>query len=142
MTARDDHGLARFVTAQDPVIANVQAELAAGQKRSHWMWFIFPQLAGLGHSAMAQRYALSGLEEAAAYLAHPILGPRLRECVRLAMSSHRPALAIFGPVDAQKLHSSLTLFALASREALFTEALAQFFNSAQDQGTLALLGKA
>jgi uncharacterized protein (DUF1810 family) len=142
MTMGDDHGLERFVTAQAPVIDNVRAELAAGQKRSHWMWFIFPQIAGLGLSAMSQRYAIANLAEASAYLAHPVLGPRLRECVQLAMSARRPALSIFGLVDMQKFSSCLTLFALASGEPLFTDALAQFFGGEHDQGTMDILANA
>ncbi|HYP62806.1 MAG TPA: DUF1810 domain-containing protein [Acidocella sp.] len=138
----DDHELERFVTAQAPVIDSVRAELAAGQKRSHWMWFIFPQIAGLGLSAMSQRYAIANLAEARAYLAHPVLGTRLRDCVRLAMSARRPALSIFGLVDTQKFRSCLTLFALASQEPLFTEALAQFFGGELDPGTMDILARA
>jgi uncharacterized protein (DUF1810 family) len=103
------------------------------------MWFIFPQIAGLGFSAMSQRYAISGLDEARAYLAHPVLGQRLRECTRLALQSGNSALDIFGPIDAQKLRSCLTLFAAASDDPVFTLALAQFFNDEQDDATLAKL---
>jgi uncharacterized protein (DUF1810 family) len=143
MTLDDDHGdswgLGRFCAAQDPVIDTVRAELAAGRKRSHWMWFIFPQINGLGLSAMSQRYAIADLAEARAYLAHPVLGPRLRDCTRLAMSSGRTALEIFGPVDAQKLLSCLTLFSTAGSEPLFVQALGQFFNGRYDQATMAIL---
>lgn len=139
----DDHadpwGLERFRTAQDPVIDAVRAELADGRKHTHWMWFIFPQIAGLGLSAMSQRYAITGLAEARAYLAHPVLGPRLRDCTSLAMSSGRSALEIFGSVDAQKFLSCLTLFAAAGNEPVFTQALAQFFNGRYDQATMAIL---
>lgn len=139
----DDHGdswgLERFCTAQNPVIATVRAELSAGNKRTHWIWFIFPQIAGLGLSAMSQRYAISGLAEARAYLTHPILGPRLHNCTSLAMSSNRTALEIFGPVDAQKFLSCLTLFSATGEEALFARALAQFFNGRYDQATMAIL---
>jgi uncharacterized protein (DUF1810 family) len=143
VTTGDDHGdiwgLGRFTTAQAPVIDTVRAELAAGSKRTHWMWFIFPQIAGLGLSAMSQRYAITNLAEARAFLAHPILGPRLRDCTELATSSGRTALEIFGPVDAQKLLSCLTLFAAAGNEPVFTRALAQFFNGRYDQATMAIL---
>ena len=138
----DDHNLERFHTAQDPIIDNVRAELAAGNKTTHWMWFIFPQIAGLGLSTMSQRYAITSLGEARAYLAHPVLGPRLAECTQLALSSGRPALEIFGPVDAQKFLSCLTLFATANGHAIFAEALARFFNGRPDQATLAILQRA
>ncbi len=135
----DAFKLDRFIAAQAPVIDTVRRELADGHKRSHWMWFIFPQIQGLGFSAMSQRYAISGLEEAKAYLAHPVLGRRLRECTRLALQSGNSALDIFGPIDARKLSSSLTLFAAASDDPLFAQALAQFFNGEQDDATLAKL---
>ncbi len=139
----DDHGdswgLERFCTAQNPVIETIRIELSAGSRRTHWMWFVFPQIAGLGLSAMSQRYAISGLAAARAYLAHPILGPRLRDCTGLAISSGRTALEIFGPVDAQKFLSSLTLFGAAGEEPVFARALAQFFNGRYDQATMAIL---
>jgi uncharacterized protein (DUF1810 family) len=138
----DDHNLERFPTAQDPIMDNVRAELAAGNKTTHWMWFIFPQIAGLGLSTMSQRYAITNLAEARAYLAHPVLGPRLAECTKLALSSGRPALEIFGPVDAQKFLSCLTLFATANGHPIFAEALARFFNGRPDQATLAILQRA
>jgi uncharacterized protein (DUF1810 family) len=138
----NDPTLDRFITAQAPVIENVRAELTAGQKTSHWMWFIFPQIAGLGTSAMSQLYAIANLDEARTYLAHPILGPRLRDCTQLTLAARRPALSIFGLVDSQKLHSSLTLFALASEEPLFAQALMQLFGGEPDQGTLDKLGPA
>ncbi len=139
----DSWNLERFSAAQDPVIETIRAELLAGNKRTHWMWFVFPQIAGLGLSTMSQRYAISGLAEARAYLAHPTLGPRLRDCTSLALSSNRTALEIFGPVDAQKFLSSLTLFGAAGGEPIFApifaQALAQFFNGRYDQATMAIL---
>lgn len=135
----DDFNLARFTAAQDPVLTAVRAELTEGRKQTHWMWFIFPQIAGLGLSAMSQRYAISGLAEARAYLAHPVLGPRLADCTALALSSGRSAQEIFGPVDAQKLLSCLTLFATAGGPPVFPQALSQFFNGRYDQATMAIL---
>lgn len=139
--AEDIHHLWRFVAAQDPVYPNVVAELRAGQKRSHWMWFVFPQIAGLGFSAMAQRYAIGSLAEAVAYLAHPVLGRRLRECTALVLAvPDRSAHAIFGSPDDVKFHSSMTLFAQAAPdEALFHEALQKYFGGAPDGATLARL---
>jgi uncharacterized protein (DUF1810 family) len=133
--------LQRFVDAQAPVFDAVLAELAAGRKRSHWMWFVFPQLAGLGRSAMARHYALSGLEEARAYLAHPLLGARLRQCCALLEALPRPdAHAVFGAPDDLKLHSCLTLFARAApAEPLFARCLALYFGGREDAATLALL---
>ncbi len=108
----DPFRLQRFVAAQQPVYATVVAELRAGRKRTHWMWFVFPQLEGLGHSAMAQRYAISSLDEAVAYLAHPILGPRLRECAAIVAGiADRSIEDIFGHPDDLKFRSSMTLFA-------------------------------
>lgn len=130
--------LARFVEAQEAVYASVLDELAAGRKRSHWMWFVFPQIAGLGRSALSQRYAIASADEAAAYLAHPVLGQRLRQCCALvlALRGHEIA-AIFGSADAQKLHSSLTLFAeVAPDEAVFQDCLNEFFDGLPDQATL------
>jgi len=135
----DPWNLERFCTAQNPIIEKICAELAAGNKTTHWMWFVFPQIGGLGLSSMSQRYAITSVAEARAYLAHPTLGPRLAECTRLALSSGRPALEIFGPVDAQKFLSCLTLFANAGGEPIFAEALARFFNGRYDQATMALL---
>jgi uncharacterized protein (DUF1810 family) len=135
----DGHNLARFINAQEPVIDDVRTELAAGAKTTHWMWFVFPQIAGLGLSTMSQHYAIAGLAEARAYLAHPVLGPRLRDCTALAMSSSRTALEIFGPVDAQKFFSCLTLFACTANDPIFRRALAQFFSGRHDQGTMTIL---
>jgi uncharacterized protein (DUF1810 family) len=135
------HDLERFVTAQDRVWPEVVAELAAGRKRTHWMWFVFPQIGGLGSSAMAQRYAIGSLEEARAYLAHPVLGARLREVTRLMLGQRgRAAEAVLGGIDAVKLRSSMTLFREAAPgEALFGEVLDAFYEG-PDPRTLALLG--
>ncbi|MBG0801552.1 DUF1810 domain-containing protein [Methylocystis sp. H4A] len=139
--ADDPYGLARFVAAQEPVYAQAAAELAAGRKRSHWMWFVFPQLEGLGASAMAQRYAIRSLAEAHAYLAHPLLGARLKECVGLVNRVEgRSAHEIFGSPDDLKFHSSMTLFAAAApQEPLFGEALHKYFADRRDPLTLAKL---
>lgn len=137
----DPYDLERFVKAQDPVLPQVLAELEAGRKRSHWMWFVFPQLAGLGHSAMARHFALGSIEEARAYLAHPLLRPRLLRCTDLAVRvDDRSAFEVFGSPDDMKFRSSMTLFAAAEpAEPLFAEALARFFGGEGDERTLALL---
>ena len=125
----DPHDLARFVAAQDAVIDAVRRELCDGRKRTHWMWFVFPQVAGLGSSPTARRYAIGSLAEARAYLAHPLLGPRLRECCALVMR-HRGADAsnIVGSLDALKLRSSMTLFAGIAEDAeAFDAVLDAFF---------------
>jgi uncharacterized protein (DUF1810 family) len=135
--------LERFVQAQDSAgtYQRAVAELRAGRKVSHWMWFIFPQVAGLGFSSMSQRYAISGLAEARAYLQHPVLGPRLAECARiLADTDGSTADDIVGPVDAMKLRSSMTLFAAAAPdEPVFGEVLAKYFGGVPDKATLAHL---
>ncbi len=135
--------LERFVAAQDGIYPQVLAELSAGRKRSHWMWFIFPQLAGLGYSATAQHYAISGLGEARAYLEHPLLGPRLRECSALVLAVQGATVhGIFGSPDNMKFHSSMTLFAQAAPdEALFRDCLDKYFGGVPDQATLSLLDK-
>ena len=135
--------LERFVEAQDPVYTGVLDELRRGRKTGHWMWFIFPQVAGLGQSVMSQRYAIGSLEEARAYLAHPILGARLRECAQLvAAIRDRTAEEVFGPIDARKLRSSATLFHLAAPdEAAFTDVLDRCFGGEADPATEAILGK-
>ena len=135
--------LERFVAAQQSIYQQVVDELSAGRKRSHWMWFIFPQLAGLGFSAMAQHYAVSGLAEARAYLAHPVLGPRLRECSALVLAVQGATVhGIFGSPDNMKFHSSMTLFAQAAPdEALFRDCLDKYFGGVPDQATLDLLHK-
>lgn len=136
--------LHRFVTAQAPVIDTVVAELKSGRKRSHWMWFIFPQIAGLGFSAMSQRYAIADLREAAAYLAHPILGPRLEQCTTLVLAVEgRSAHDIFGSPDDLKFHSSMTLFAeVTDGESPFASALSKYFDGKADSATLARLPSA
>jgi uncharacterized protein (DUF1810 family) len=139
----DRFELGRFVAAQAPIYAQALAELRRGRKESHWMWFVFPQLAGLGRSAMAGHYAIDSLAEARAYLAHPLLGTRLAECTEAVLAhKDRGAEAIFGPVDAMKLHSSLTLFEAAGAQEPFGEALHLFFGGGRDAATLALLAQA
>jgi uncharacterized protein (DUF1810 family) len=137
----DTYDLHRFVDAQEHVYADVLEELRQGRKRSHWMWFIFPQIAGLGHSAMAQTYAIGSIDEARAYLAHPLLGARLRECCRLTLNNKgRSVEEIFGYPDHMKFHSSVTLFAhAAGKEEVFDACLAEFFGGTPDRNTLALL---
>lgn len=144
-----DFNLDRFVHAQDVGgdFATALAELRRGRKSSHWMWFVFPQVAGLGRSAMSQRYAISSLEEARAYLAHPVLGSRLREvCTVLLDLDGRSAVAVFGSVDAQKLRSSMTLFERAAADdhtdtgpSVFRRVLNTYFDGETDPATLALL---
>lgn len=133
--------LERFVKAQEPVIASVVAELVRGRKEGHWMWFIFPQLRGLGHSAMSHYYGIRDAEEAAAYLAHPVLGARLKGCCWLALShAGRSAEAIFGAVDAMKLRSCATLFAaVPEADPVFAELLKAFFAGEPDPLTRARL---
>lgn len=132
-----------FIAAQDPVYPGVLQQLRAGRKQGHWMWFIFPQLAGLGRSAMADKFGIADLDEAKAYAAHPLLGRRLRQCVGLANAIEgRSALEAFGAPDDLKLRSCLTLFLEATGEALFSEGLDKFYGGARDPATLALLGAA
>ena len=136
----DPFDLKRFVRAQDPVYRDIQGELARGRKQSHWMWFVFPQVAGLGFSAMSQRYAIASRAEASAYLAHPILGPRLIECTRLVLAVEgRTINAILGAPDDAKFRSSMTLFDAVSDEPVFDEALARYFSGKRDQATLDIL---
>jgi uncharacterized protein (DUF1810 family) len=136
--------LGRFVDAQDRdgTYAAALAELRAGRKTSHWMWFVFPQVAGLGHSSMAQAYAIGSLQEARAYLAHPVLGPRLLDCVRAVLDhADRSAVDVLGGIDALKLRSSMTLFARADPDQpLFAQVLQQFYGGEADARTDALLG--
>ena len=133
--------LNRFVDAQEPIFGDVIGELKKGTKQSHWMWFVFPQLAGLGHSSTARYYAISSLGEARAYLAHPVLGPRLRQSLRtlLGWAGTRSAEEILGSVDSLKLRSSLTLFDVVEPGGPFREGLAAFYSDENDQRTLALL---
>ncbi len=137
----DVYNLQRFAAAQQPVYETVLAELRAGRKQSHWMWFIFPQISGLGHSDMARRYAISSLDEAGAYLQHPILGPRLRECAGLAANiAGRSAHQVFGAPDDLKFRSSMTLFAQADvQDGIFKDCLARYFDGKPDPATLAQL---
>jgi uncharacterized protein (DUF1810 family) len=134
--------LARFVTAQDDggTYQRAVAELRDGAKRSHWMWFVFPQLAGLGRSSTAQYYGISGLPEARAYLAHPVLGARLRECCAILPGLTGSAVQILGGIDAVKLRSSVTLFLRASDEQVFQAVLDRFFDGVPDPATDELLG--
>jgi len=134
----DPYDLQRFVTAQARVYERVRAELREGEKQSHWMWFIFPQVAGLGSSEMARRYAISSLEEARAYLAHAVLGPRLEECTRLVNAVQGRTLEhIFHQPDSMKFRSSMTLFAQAAPDrTMFREALEKYCDGAFDPKTL------
>jgi uncharacterized protein (DUF1810 family) len=132
------------VSAQEPVFSTALAELRAGEKRSHWMWFVFPQLRGLGHSAMAQHYGIGSLAEAKAYLAHPLLGPRLAECTLAVLAIKGQSLhSIFGSPDDMKFCSSMTLFSLAADEGecTFRQALDRYRGGRADERTLALLGR-
>ena len=136
--ADDPYNLQRFVDAQDRVYDDVCAELRSGRKQTHWMWYIFPQIAGLGHSAMARRYAISSLREAEAYLSHALLGARLRECTHLVMlAQDRSAREILGQPDDMKLRSCLTLFAHAApEEQVFRDALRKYFAGEFDRLTV------
>jgi uncharacterized protein (DUF1810 family) len=138
------YDLERFVDAQRPVYEDARAELRRGRKQSHWMWFIFPQIEGLGRSETARTYAISSREEAEAYLEHPVLGARLRECTRLVnLVEGRSAEEIFGRPDDLKFRSSMTLFAhAASENQVFTEALQKYFGGAFDPLTLERLRSA
>ena len=139
----DQFNLRRFVEAQDArgTYAGAVRELRAGRKQGHWMWFVFPQIAGLGRSPTAQYFAISGLAEAQAYASHPVLGPRLVECAgALTDLAESSAVAVLGPVDAQKLRSSMTLFSRAAPdEPVFTRVLEQYFAGAADEGTTSRL---
>lgn len=139
----DSVDLNRFIDAQEFTYCQALAELRAGQKSSHWSWFVLPQLRGLGTSAMSVRYALSGISEARAYLEHPILGSRLKETVAILLSHNSSAAQILGDVDAKKFRSCLTVFNLAANKAepLFQYALDKFFSGVQDPATLAILAK-
>ena len=134
----DPFNLQRFVKAQEPVFERITAELRAGYKVSHWMWFVFPQIRGLGSSRMAQAYAIASLEEAVAYLKHPILGPRLRECTRLVNEVQGRSIEdIFGDPDFMKFRSSMTLFAHATSDnQVFLEALQKYYDGEQDESTV------
>jgi len=136
----DPFDLQRFIDAQDGAFAAALAELGSGAKQGHWMWFIFPQLAGLGRSSTAQYYGIASLNEARAFLDHPLLGHRLRQCVAaiLSWAGRRSAEQMFGSLDALKLRSSLTLFDVAEPQACFADAIAAFFDG-PDERTLALV---
>jgi uncharacterized protein (DUF1810 family) len=135
--------LERFVSAQIQSYDRALQEIRQGRKRSHWIWYIFPQIAGLGHSAMSQRYAIASLAEARAYLAHPLLGSRYRECVAaLQALDETSAEAVLGGIDAMKLRSSLTLFLEAAPEPWFEAALNRWFGGERDPATLAILARA
>ena len=136
----DPFDLQRFLDAQAPIYARVVAELRHGQKQSHWMWFVFPQLAGLGHSAMAQRFAIASREEAVAYLGHGVLGLRLKECTALITAVEgRTVHEILGSPDDLKFQSSMTLFSAVSSDPEFYAAIAKFYGGKPDQRTLDLL---
>jgi uncharacterized protein (DUF1810 family) len=141
----DPFHLARFIEAQNLCFEQVVAELTEGRKETHWIWFIFPQIHGLGSSARSQRFAITGLDEARAYLNHPLLGARLRDCTELVnAASADDADEIFGYPDSLKFHSSMTLFATAAQDSVpydpgnevFADALAQYFRGEYDQATL------
>jgi uncharacterized protein (DUF1810 family) len=136
-TSIEPHDLERFVRAQAPDYDRALSELRDGRKGSHWMWYVFPQLEGLGRSSMSQRYSIKSAAEALAYLSHPILGPRLRECVTAVNSAMgRSAHEIFGSPDDLKLHSSVTLFAHVSDDAVFRQLLQKYFDGQPDDETL------
>ena len=137
----DPHDLQRFVDAQDAVYARVKEELARGAKASHWMWFVFPQLKGLGRSAIAQHYGIASREEAQAYWRHPVLGPRLKECTELVVAvAGKTALQVFGPPDDLKFCSSMTLFErVVPDEPAFGRAIEKYFGGARDARTIGLM---
>lgn len=137
--AGDSYQLDRFIAAQAETYEDALAEIRRGRKRGHWMWFVFPQFTGLGHSSTARHYAIGSLEEARAYLDHPVLGERLRACVEALQDLDRSdPQAVFGSIDAIKLRSSLTLFELAGGGRLFGAALDRWFEGHRDPATLAL----
>lgn len=139
--AEDPFDLERFVRAQAPIYADALAELAAGCKQSHWMWFVFPQIEGLGFSETTKRYSIKSIDEARAYLAHPLLGARLLECTRTVLAlDGRTATEVFGRPDDMKLQSSMTLFAAVSPVAsVFSDVLEKYFEGQRDPRTVALL---
>ena len=138
----DPYDLERFVEAQSRLMEQVRSELRQGVKRGHWMWFIFPQLAGLGHSAMAQRFAISSHEEAVAYFGHGVLGSRLKECTKLVNAVEgRTILEILGSPDDLKFHSSMTLFSAISSDPEFAAAISKFYSAKPDPKTMDLLAR-
>lgn len=140
--AADPHDLARFLAAQAPVYDSALAEIRGGRKRSHWMWYVFPQYAGLGSSATSRRYAIRSLAEAGMYLRHPVLGPRLVECCEAALALEGLSAAeVFGSPDDLKLRSCATLFASVSPPgSVFEQVLVRFFDGKPDEATLRLVG--
>ena len=148
MARRDERDLERFVDAQEGIgmhtsgYAAAYAEICAGRKTSHWIWYVFPQLRGLGRSDYADYYGIADADEARAYLDHPILGARLRECCEaLLAQSSRDALAIFGRMDYPKVRSSMTLFAAVSHNPLFLQVIDEFYDGSQDRLTLDMLSR-
>jgi uncharacterized protein (DUF1810 family) len=140
LNSTDPYDLDRFVQAQAADYGRALAELRAGEKRSHWMWYIFPQIEGLGHSSMSRRYSIRSAAEAWAYLDHPILGPRLRECAAAVNGiAGRSALEIFGSPDDMKLRSCATLFSRVSHEGVFDQLIQKYFDGQPDKETLGLL---
>ena len=137
----DPFNLQRFVDAQEPLYERVLSELRDGRKRSHWIWFVFPQIAGLGHSTMAEKYAIRTLDEAKAYLEHSVLGPRLHECTQLVLSIEgKTAVQIFDYPDDLKFRSSMTLFAHAAPDVpIFRDAIRKYFNDSFDKVTVRAL---
>lgn len=140
-SSADPYDLARFVAAQETTFGSALAELRAGHKRGHWIWFVFPQLTGLGLSHVATFYGLTGVDEAAAFAAHPVLGPRLHAALAALLACGAPPEAVLGDLDARKLRSCLTLFACAvPDDPRYDEALGRFFGGVPDPLTLGLLG--
>ncbi len=138
----DSFDLQRFIEAQATIYPRVVEELSHGRKRTHWMWFVFPQIAGLGFSAMAQRFAIGSPAEASAYLEHDLLGHRLVECTRLVMAASENSITdILGSPDDMKFRSCMTLFDAVSRQEIFAEAIAAFYPDGKDRATLELLQK-
>ena len=136
----DSFDLGRFIDAQASIYLQLVSELRAGCKQSHWMWFVFPQIAGLGHSAMARKYAIGSREEAVAYLADPVLGPRLRECTDLVLAvQKRSILEILGSPDDLKFLSSMTLFSDVADDGIFRRAIAKYYSAGPDPATLEIL---
>jgi uncharacterized protein (DUF1810 family) len=139
----DSFDLRRFVDAQRPIYRQVIEELSQGCKRSHWMWFVFPQIAGLGFSAMAQRFAIGSRAEAVAYFSHNVLGPRLMDCTRLVLAASEKKIAdILGSPDDVKFRSCMTLFDAVTEHEIFAEAIGAFYPDGKDQKTLSLLNDA
>jgi uncharacterized protein (DUF1810 family) len=143
MSINDSHNLARFVSAQEPVFESALSELENGQKKSHWMWFIFPQIEGLGYSETSRYYSIKSIDEARQYLNHPILGPRLLKCAETVLAiGGRTASEIFGSPDDMKFKSSMTLFACVTvSDSLFARVIEKYFDGERDKKTEFLLGQ-